>query len=1171
MTTTFDLTDKFVRTSGTVLLTGNQAIVRIPIDQARYDRAHGRITGTFISGYPGSPVGVLDKAFAAAREQLEPYDIVHWPGMNEEVAAVAIWGSQQNPRPYSKGRTGVVGIWYGKAPGVDRAGDSFRHGQFMGAHPQGGVIVLAGDDPSAKSSTLPTDSQSAFYDLGFPILTPSSVQDVLDLGLQAINLSRFSGNWVGVKLVTDLCDGLATVEVRDDREFVTPPVEVDGRPWQHRQLRSVLTPISLEQEIELFGGRRNAALAYIEANGINVTTRRTSGDRLGIVGYGKPYADLIEAMAQLRLDPERRDLPPIRILKLGASYPLPPDTIRRFAEGLEEILVVEEKRSFVETHIRDILYGLSERPRVVGKLDRSGKPLVPAINELNQARLVTILQSWLEPFLAAPRSGSPGCAPAATGSRPSVTLPFRPSTFCSGCPHSRSTTIPTGALNGGGCGCHSMIYTQPRHKGDDVFSVVPMGTEGSQWIGLAPFVDTPHMYQNLGDGTFFHSGVNALRACIDAGVNMTFKLLFNSAIAMTGGQRVPGARGVEALTRELEAMGVRRTIVCTDDVRKYHRSRGLGSNVAVRPRDDFDAAQRSLAKVKGVTVLLFDQHCAAEARRLRKRGRMATPPARVVINEAVCEGCGDCQDRSFCLSVVPVKTDRGRKTQIDDSSCNRDYTCLEGDCPSFLTVVPKGKERPPRTEVSRQLPSLADPVVKAVVSEDPTEPFNLVLAGIGGTGVMTTNQILAVAAAMDGLSCVGLDQTGLSQKSGPVVSHLRISRGLTTSLPGAVPIGSADAFLAFDPIVGVAPVPFGTLCRERTAAMMCSDVAPTRDMIAQEAMRDGPDVEFLLDLIAGACRPGAAYRIDAIRRSQALFDDAMPANLFVVGAAYQAGLLPLNGASIREAIRLNGVAVDKSLAAFDWGRAAVAGSADWGGGAVRCGELRLAPSRDNLVTAGAVLAGIALPGQLRNEATSLAADLVDFGGRSVAQRYAALVGRVFEAEAAGADGELPVTAAIVHNFAKALAYKDEYEVARLHLDRRLGRDIEHQVGPAKVYFHLHPPFLRALGMRHKIRIRSWWATPMFRALRAMRGLRGTPFDPFGHTRIRRRERRLIDDYEQAVLDILPRLDRAPELALAIAQLPAQVRGFESIKEARIDEVYAALARLRSSDRVADSA
>jgi indolepyruvate ferredoxin oxidoreductase len=967
-----------------------------------------------------------------------------------------------------------------------------------------------------------------------------------------------------MKMVTNLCDGLATVQVRSERKFVSPVVEINGVPWRHRQRSSVLTPISLEQEAELFGGRLTGTKAHLEAHGINQTVRRSAEDRLGIVSYGKPFTDLIEALDRLGA---RASLPSIRILKLGASYPLPERTIREFALGLAEVLVIEEKRSFVETQIKEILYASTERPAVLGKLGRDGATLVPAVGELNQERIDKVLRAWLS-IPSPARRQEP--APIQVGPAPSSAdpVPRRPAAYCSGCPHSRSTLIPEGALSGGGCGCHSLIYVEPRHKQDDLFSVVPMGTEGAEWIGLAPFVDTTHMFQNLGDGTYFHSGVNAVRACIDSGVNMTFKLLFNSAIAMTGGQEVPGDRGVDALTRELEAMGVVRTIVCTDDAPKYRR-RKLADNATVLAREDLDRAQTELAAVPGVTVLLFDQYCAAEARRLRKRGAMPTPAARVVINERVCEGCGDCQSKSNCLSVVPVSTDLGRKTQIHDPSCNRDYSCLAGDCPSFVTVVPKHPTRRVKPQAVEP-PTVVEPTDRAVVPADPAAAFSLVLAGIGGTGVMTANQILAVAAVIDGYSCVGLDQTGLSQKAGPVLSHLRISRG-PAALPGAVSQGAADAYLAFDPIVGVSEPALACLGTSRTKAMVNSDVAPTRDMVVDPSMRDGANVDALVKTIAGACAPGRTITLSAISLSESIFADHMPANLLMVGAAYQAGLIPLASESIRAAITANGVSVQKNLAAFEWGRNAQASpSAQPEAG--RLGFMPMSPSPPALAHATRLSAEVELPESLRSQILGFAAELADYGGTKVTRRYLALVSHASRAERDMGAEPAKFSAAVARNFFKVLAYKDEYEVARLLLNKRFHTDLASQVGPATVYYHLHPPLLRMLGLRRKIRIRSTWAVPMFVVLRALRPLRSTLFDPFGYTRIRRRERQFIVDYERSVFEAATWLADAPERALAVAELPETVRGYESIKEAGLDTFYQALQTLnRPSDRLPESA
>ncbi len=778
------LEDRYLLDRGRVLLTGVQALVRVLLDQHRADRRRGLHTGTLVSGYQGSPLGGLDRELARNRALCEEHHVHHAPGLNEELGATSAWGSQLATQLPGARYDGVLAMWYGKAPGLDRAADALRHGNYVGVSRSGGALAVVGDDPASKSSTLPSASETQLASFNMPVFFPGDVQDVLDLGLHAYACSRASGLWSGFKVVTNVADGLSTAEVGPDR--VSPVLPELG--YEHQPHARLLPPFALELERSLFGPRTELALAYARENGVN----RSEGTRdawLGIVCAGKGYYDLRHALRNLGLDERALERAGVRLLKLGMIWPLEPQIVRDFARGLDELLVIEEKRPFVETQLKELLYGSANAPRVVGKRDERGERLLPIELDLDADVIARTVAARLAQRVRIDSveahvrrldeiARRPGPLPMAA-----QRTPF----FCSGCPHNTSTAAPDGTLVGAGIGCHTMVVLNPEGKGD-LTGITQMGGEGAQWIGQAPFTDDRHLVQNLGDGTFHHSGSLAIRAAVAAGVNVTYKLLYNEHVAMTGGQAIEGQLSVPALTHWLELEGVKRVIVTAEEPRRY-RGVKLARIAELRGRDALLDAQRELAAVEGVTVLIHDQECAAEKRRKRKRGKAPEPAERVWINERVCEGCGDCGKKSGCLSVMPVETEFGRKTQIHQASCNKDYSCVEGDCPSFVTVVPgwKAERRVPD-------PPVPLPEPQSVVDE---REFAVRMLGIGGTGVVTVNQILGMAALIDGLHASGLDQTGLSQKGGPVVSDLRISR---EPLPVAskTPAGSVDLYLGFD-------------------------------------------------------------------------------------------------------------------------------------------------------------------------------------------------------------------------------------------------------------------------------------------------------------------------------------------------------------------------------------
>jgi indolepyruvate ferredoxin oxidoreductase len=1157
----FDLDAKYRVTDGGVLLTGVQALARVVFDQIRADRRQGLNTAAFVSGYPGSPLGGFDQTLQRTGALLAEHD-VHWvPGVNEDLAATAVWGSQQDNLAPLKDHDGVIGMWYGKAPGVDRCGDVFRHANLHGVGTNGGVICAAGDDPQSKSSTLPGASEAALYDAGMPILVPGTVQEVLDLGRHGYELSRYTGCWTGLKIVTAVADGLGSADVAPGRiSPAYPELSFDGQPWHYQQLPTFFLPHTVELETELYERRHPAARAYAAENGLNVVEVDPGDAWLTIVASGRTYREVRQALAGLGLarDHEVRDAG-IRLVRLGMIYPLEPGIVRAAARGVTEILVVEEKRSFVERFVREYLYDQPERPRVTGKRDERDAPLIPAGGELTADRLRPLLARRLEQRLATPLIVAEA-HPAAERTQLTIVPNATPRTaaFCSGCPHNRSTLPGAGSPVGGGVGCHAMVMWLDR----GAVSYNQMGGEGAQWIGRAPFADVPHFVQNVGDGTFFHSGSLAVRAAVSAGMTMTFKVLYNGVVAMTGGQDPAGQLDVPHLCQAMAAEGVARIIVVSDDPSRYRRA-VLPAGTKVWGRDRLAEAERALAQVPGVTLIVYDQACAAELRRLRKRGKAPERTRRVVINEAVCEGCGDCGAKSSCLSVHPVDTDLGRKTQIDQASCNTDYSCLDGDCPSFVTVAapPRaGARKRPAPELPADIP---EPQRPATIPD--TGGYGIVATGIGGTGVVTLNQVLATAAFLDGLGVTGLDQTGLSQKAGPVVSHLRL---WTQDPDGSSAVGeeSADLLLALDLLVATDPQHLVRASAGRTVTVASTSLVPTAGMVRDAAA--APDLAALLGAVRERTRPGGLTTVDTVALATALFGDGVAANLIALGAAYQAGALPLRAASINRAIEVNGVAVERNQAAFRAGRMAVH---DPGvlPASRRPGELRREPDPAQLAAARQLAAGRGLPGGPAAErAVRLAAELAAYQDTRLAARYLDLVSAAAQAETtrAGAPGEL--TEAVAAGFFHLLAYKDEYEVARLHLLPEFDQALADAVGGGRdVRYLLHPPLLRALGMRQKIAFPAPVIRPAFRALRAMRHLRGTPADPFGYTRVRRTERRLATGYEAEVRATLAALSPASHAAaVELARLPLAIRGYEQIKLAAVERYEAELDRLRPLSR-----
>jgi indolepyruvate ferredoxin oxidoreductase len=1135
MRVSYSLDDKYTLEAGTVYLNGIQALVRLPLDQVRRDRRAGLRTAAFISGYEGSPLGGYDLALGRAHRLLDEHDVRFIPGLNEETAATAVMGSQihqlfPNPR-----FDGVLGIWYGKGPGVDRSGDVFRHANFAGTGRNCGALALAGDDHISKSSTIPHQSDLSFFNFAIPVLYPGNTQEILDLGLAGLALSRFSGAWAALKMVTNVCDGGGTVEVSPERHvFVEPELEFAGRPYEKVMDGMLITPQTLHLEQEIHYRRLAAAVAFARVNRLNRLLVSHPHDRLGIVTAGKSYYDLATALRDLGVGPAELEQAGVRILKLGMTYPLEPQIVDEFVQGLEEVLVIEEKRSFIEMQLRDLLYNHPQRPAIYGKQDERGERLFPVHGELDPDPVARIVGPRL--LARAPIESIEKRLERVTaiGARPRYLVMPRAPSFCSGCPHNRSTYVPEGMEAGGGIGCHGLAG-RLHHIQRGFTYITQMGGEGAPWIGISPFTATPHLFQNVGDGTFFHSATLAVNACVAAGVNITFKILYNGAVAMTGGQDVTGALAIPDLTRQLEAQGLKRIVVLTDAPERYH-GRALASNAEVRHRDDLEAVMHELVKTSGATALIYDQQCAAEKRRQRSRGKLPKPERFLLINEEVCEGCGDCVSKSNCLSLHPVDTEYGPKTRIHQASCNADYSCLLGDCPSFVSVlVEPGTGLKKRTLPALPEIEVREPAVKVTVSDG----YEILMPGIGGTGVVTLNALLATAALLEGLYVTTLDQTGLAQKGGAVVSSLILGPA-PVELANKTSYGSAHLLLGCD-LLGAASTENLKRCDPaRTIAVVNSAEVPTGETVRQGKAHFGGS---LVDTVNRATRARANLFVDASRLSEALFASHLPANLFLLGVAYQGGYVPLAAASIERAIELNGVEVAQNLAAFRWGR-----------------KYQHDPEAIEQFVQGPAAA--AAPATLDELIERRASDLTAYQSARYAVRYRDQVERVRRREQEIRPGSTVLAEAAARHLYKLMAYKDEYEVARLLSQpsfeaQTLGRF----AAPRRMSFHLHPPLLRALGLRKKLELGPWFR-PVLRLLASLRGLRGTPLDPFGYAALRRLERGLIVWYEgllEAVLHDLREENFAT--ALDIARLPDGIRGYEQVKERTVARVRQQAAEL----------
>ena len=1124
---TVTLNDKYTADDGRVYLTGVQALARMLFDQRRRDRALGLNTAGFVSGYRGSPLGALDRELWRAGRFLEDHDIRFQPGVNEELAATAVWGSQQVGLFPGARHDGVFALWYGKGPGVDRSGDAFWHGNLAGSARHGGVLLVMGDDPACRSSTVPSQSDFAMVDVRIPTLNPANVQEILEYGLFGWALSRYSGCWVSMKALAETMDSAASVPLGPGQGGFATPADFD-MPDGGLNIRWPDPATDQEARLDLY--KLDAARAFVRANGLDRVVVESPTPRFGIVTAGKASLDTMQALSDLGLDAETAARAGLTVYKPGVSWPLEPDGLRTFATGLEEIMVIEEQRPVMEGQIKEQLYNIAadSRPRVVGKRDERGQPLLPSVGELNPTIAARAIASRLAPF----HHGEPiqrhlafldSVEAAARG--PGVSQQRLP-TFCSGCPHNTSTVVPEGSRALAGIGCHTMVLWMDR----DTAAHTQMGAEGANWVGQAPFTDTPHVFVNIGDGTYFHSGLLAIRQAVAAKVNVTYKILYNDAVAMTGGQPMDGPLTVPMIARQVAAEGVSRVAVVSEDPNAYPVG-AFDQGVSIHHRDDLDAVQRRLRDVPEVSVLVFDQTCAAEKRRRRKRGLYPDPPRRLFINEEVCEGCGDCGRKSNCVSLVPVETEFGRKRAIDQASCNKDYSCLKGFCPSFVTVH---GGRPRRgaggLDDGAPFPVLPEPNLPGL-----SEPYGILVTGIGGTGVVTIGALLGMAAHVEGHGVTVMDQTGLAQKNGAVFSHIRIAKDPKDLHAVRLADGGARLLLGCDGITAAGDEALGKLRPGVTRVIlngqrtMHADFARDPDLAyPEEAIRQA------LDATIGA---EAVDRVDAGSLARAILGDPIAANVLMLGYAWQKGLIPLTEAALMQAVEINGVAVPFNQRAFLWGRRAAHDPA-----AVErlVQAARPEPARPLAKTLDETIA-------LRVE------DLTAYQNAAHARRYTDLVARVREAEARRASGHDGLAEAVARSYYKLLAYKDEYEVARLYSDGRFRKRLKAQFeGDYRLTLHLAPPLVARIdpnsGEPEK-RTYGPWILPFLGGLARLKGLRGTPFDIFGHSPDRRLERRLIADYEATIAEVIAHLeDRNHARAVEIAAVPETIRGFGPVKE-----------------------
>jgi indolepyruvate ferredoxin oxidoreductase len=1158
----YTLEHKYTRSEGRIYLSGVQALVRLPLMQQMRDRAAGLNTAGFISGYRGSPLGGFDLELWKAKKHLKASNIEFQPGLNEDLGATMVWGTQQaNLFPGAK-YDGVFAMWYGKGPGVDRCGDVFKHGNAAGTSKHGGVLALAADDHACRSSTLPHGSELEFVSAMMPILNPAGVQDILDMGMLGWAMSRFTGRWVGFKTIAETVESSASVNVNPHQlDIVIPglsvPATISGArgslpedyfemPVGGLNIRWPDPP--LNQEMRLHQYAVKAACAFARANRIDRVVIDSPKARLGIVTTGKSYLDVLQALEYLGIDAQAAADIGIRVYKVGMTWPLEPIGIREFAKGLEDIIVVEEKRSFIESQMKEYMYNWpasdqsgSTRPSVIGKYDEAGNWILPSTGELTPAMIAIVIAKRLGRFFRS--EGIDARIRWIEGKEHELTLPRanfpRAAHYCAGCPHNTSTAVPEGSRALGGIGCHYMVTWMDRRT--DTFT--QMGGEGATWCGQAPFTETKHVFQNLGDGTYFHSGSLAIRQAIAAKVNITYKILYNDAVAMTGGQPVDGTLTVPDIAHQVRSEGVQTIIVMSDDIEKWSDHSIFPGGVEFLDRAEIESVQKRLREVPGVSALIYDQTCATEKRRRRKRGKMVDPQKRIFINSLVCEGCGDCGEKSFCVAVLPKETEFGRKREIDQSNCNKDFSCVKGFCPSFVTIHGGGVKKR-KGSGSVDFSTLPQPEF----ATDLAQPWNILVTGIGGTGVVTIGALIGMAAHLEHKGATVLDQTGLAQKGGAVTCHLRIARTPGDIHAVRIAAGEADLVLGCDMVVVNDYWALSKIRADRSRVVLNTYEAMPGTFTTR------PDMQFPAQQIVAAVKTalegGEPELVDATDLATKLLGDSIASNLFMLGYAWQKGWVPLTLDALMRAVELNGAAVEMNKTAFNWGRMAAHDIA-----AVR--EAALGQTAAPAATIPVVLDDAQVSATLDDVVARRVAFLTDYQNTAYAARYKALVDKVRDAEQAKAAGSTALTEAVARYAFKLMAYKDEYEVARLYTSGDFEKRIRDTFdGNFKIHFNLAPPLFARRDSDGHLRKAEYgaWVFSGFKLLAKFKGLRGSALDIFGYTAERRGERALIDEYYKTVEELLGKLDSGNHaLAVEIASIPEHIRGFGHIKEEHLVE------------------
>ncbi|WP_018690285.1 indolepyruvate ferredoxin oxidoreductase family protein [Ahrensia kielensis] len=1125
MSAKITLNDKYTATSGRVFLSGTQALVRLPMVQMRRDREAGLNTATFISGYRGSPLGGYDQQLVRAKKYLDPLDITFQPGLNEDLAAASIWGSQQVHLSQQANREGVVGLWYGKGPGVDRSGDAFKHGNAAGSSKHGGVLAFAGDDHTCKSSSIPHQSDHAFISAVMPMLYPSSIHEFIEMGLFGIAMSRYSGCWVGYKVISETIETTSVIDLAQEQtQFVLP--EDFEMPEGGLNLRWPDPPLVQDQRLQEL--KAYAAIAFARANGVNKVTMDTPEARFGIVASGKAYEDVVQALIELGIGPEERKAIGLRLYKVRMPWPLEPVGIREFSQGLEEVLIVEERRELIENQIKEQLFNwrADVRPRIIGKFDEKDKPFLSlsaglTVGSVARAIADRILKMGLPEGLAASIEtklhvlehrqfeGLKHVAPV-------TRLPH----YCAGCPHNTSTRVPEGSKAMAGIGCHFMVQWMDRNT--ETFS--HMGAEGVPWTAIGRYTDEKHRFVNLGDGTYFHSGILAVRASVAAKANITYKLLYNDAVAMTGGQPLDGELSPQQLAHQLHNERVE-TIYLLSDKPELYESKDLPAGVIVKHRDYIDQVMVELREVPGVTAIVYVQTCAAELRRRRKHNAAPDPDERLFINPSVCEGCGDCSKQSNCIAIEPKETEFGRKRQINQSACNKDYSCLKGFCPSFVTVRGSKKKK----NAPAQMPDfsiLPEPKLPSM-----EKPWNIAVTGVGGTGVLTIGALIGMAAHIEGKNPLIMDMAGLAQKGGAVLSHIRISPKDYPVRAPRIANGCADVIIAADAVVAASKE--GTIICDpkRTHGILNTKVIPVSDFVR---MRDFDFKAAEIQRTVGdTVRSKDDFR-DFSDIAVAVAGDEIATNIMMLGYAFQKGLVPVGIDALEEAIRLNGIAIDANIIALNWGRL-LAHDPDFVMSKLRDKSPQIAQDE---MTLDALI-------------EHRVAHLTAYQNKDLAERYKQVVAKVRSAARDIKNGEA-LTRTVAQNYSKLLSYKDEYEVARLFTTPEFKAALDEQFdGDYWISFNLAPPVLSGTAPNGRPKKREFGplTLKLFSLLTKMKGLRGTPFDPFGRSEERKAERALITQYEQDIELVLNKLDSAPaHIALALLSSVDQVRGFGPVKD-----------------------